>query len=152
MTPRLVLLLCSALVSCTAPPALKDFSSDGCSLFPDGNMRDSKLWCECCYQHDLAYWQGGTQPDRRHADEQLRSCVTAKTGDAALAQTMFVGVRSGGAPVFPTWYRWGYGWSFGRGYAPLNTAEQALVDEKLARIPTTRHPFSCEATQPRGVR
>lgn len=143
MTLRLML-LCSVLVSCSAPPTLKDFSSDGCSLFPDGNMRDSKLWCECCYQHDLAYWRGGTQDERLHADEQLRTCVETRTGDRALAQTMFAGVRSGGAPVFPTWYRWGYGWNFGRGYAPLSTTEQALVDEKLARLPATRHPFSCE--------
>jgi hypothetical protein len=144
MTGRATLLLLSVLSGCAAAPALKDFASDGCSLFPDGNTRDPHLWCDCCYQHDLAYWRGGTQDDRLHADEQLRACVNAKTGDAALAQTMFVGVRSGGAPVFPTGYRWGYGWNYGRGYAPLSTAEQHLVDEVLARMQKLQRKSFCE--------
>lgn len=144
MISRTTLLLVSALSGCAANPTLTDFASDGCSLFPDGNARDPQLWCECCYQHDLAYWRGGTQEDRLHADEQLRACVKAKTGDAALAQTMFVGVRSGGAPVFPTGYRWGYGWSYGRGYTPLSTTEQAWVDDRLARTQEVQRKYSCE--------
>ncbi len=144
MMLRAALLLVSVLAGCAATPTLKDFTSDGCSLFPDGNAQDPKLWCECCYQHDVAYWRGGTQAERLHADEQLRTCVKAKTGDAVLAQTMFAGARSGGAPVFPTGYRWGYGWNFGRGYAPLSSAEQTLVDDTLARTPGSPRQFSCE--------
>ena len=143
MTRRAALLLVSVLAGCAANPTLKDFTSDGCSLFPDGNARDPQLWCECCYQHDLAYWHGGTQEARLAADETLRACVQAKTGDDALAQTMFVGVRGGGAPVFPTWYRWGYGWSYGRGYAPLSNAEQTQVDSLLARSVLAQKQYSC---------
>jgi len=141
--PRAALLLVSVLAGCFTPPTLKDFTSDGCSLFPEGNTQHPQLWCECCYQHDVAYWRGGSQQERRTADEQLRDCITAKTGDAILAQTMFVGVRGGGTPVFPAGYRWGYGWSYGRGYAPLNVAEQAQVQHKLARTPSAPGQFSC---------
>lgn len=46
-----------------------DFTSDGCSLFPDGNLRDRTLWCECCFRHDIAYWQGEKKEDRLNADK-----------------------------------------------------------------------------------
>lgn len=109
---------------------LKDFASDGCSLFPDGTMGDRAKWCECCLRHDIAYWRGGAEQERKTADEALRACVLERTGDKALAETMYLGVRAGGHPVFPTWYRWGYGWTYGRGYKPLTMQEQHKVREK----------------------
>ena len=45
-----------------------DFTSEGCSLFPDGNFKDRALWCDCCLAHDISYWHGGTKEDRKHAD------------------------------------------------------------------------------------
>lgn len=143
---RVSLVLMSLLFGCASSPTptLKDFTSDGCSLFPNGNARDPTLWCECCYQHDLAYWRGGTDAERLHADEQLRNCVTLKTGDATLAETMYLGVRSGGGPIFPTGYRWGYGWSYGRGYAPLSSSEQVQVDDRLAALQRRQRHFSCK--------
>ncbi len=38
---------------------LRPFTSDGCSLFPDGTTRDRTRWCDCCMGHDIACWQGG---------------------------------------------------------------------------------------------
>jgi hypothetical protein len=52
---------------------------------------------------------------------------------------MYLGVRSGGHPVFPTWYRWGYGWTYGRGYKPLTGEEQKRVSKKLEEY-TGKHP------------
>jgi hypothetical protein len=120
------------LACCTAVWAtdLQDFTSDGCSLFPDGTIGDRAKWCECCFQHDIAYWRGGAEQERKTADEALRACVFERTGDEALAETMYLGVRAAGHPVFPTWYRWGYGWKFGRGYKPLTEQEQRQVREK----------------------
>ena len=141
---RVALLLLSVLTGCTATQTLKDFVSDGCSLFPDGTAQDPKKWCECCYQHDVAYWRGGTHQARLDADEQLHDCVKAKTGHAGLARMMWMGARGGGTPVFPTDYRWGYGWNYGRGYAPLTPAEQALVDKKQPPTPMPQR-FSCDA-------
>lgn len=119
------------LSACQKKQLLKDFTSDGCSLFPDRSLINSKDWCECCFQHDIAYWQGGTEAQRLEADEKLRACVLAKTGDPILADAMFNGVRFGGSPWFYNWYRWGYGWSYERKYQALTLEEQRLVSDKL---------------------
>ncbi|MFT4900949.1 MAG: hypothetical protein ACI81V_000216, partial [Lentimonas sp.] len=93
---------------------LKPFESDGCSMFPDRSLIDEKDWCECCYQHDLAYWQGGTLEQREQADQALRDCILKKTQNQQLAEIMYFGVRYGGSPYFYSWYRWGYGWDYSR--------------------------------------
>jgi len=113
--------------------ALRPFSSDGCSLFSDGTAADRTMWCECCLEHDMAYWQGGTKEQRRLADSRLRSCVARKSGSAELAQTMYLGVTVGGSPYFPAWYRWGYGWPYGRGYKALTPVESRLVAAEIKR-------------------
>jgi hypothetical protein len=81
------------------------FESDGCSLFPDGDYRD------CCVQHDLAYFSGGSWKARWRADDQLRKCVAGKRGlqHRPLSFLMWLGVRVGGVPWLPTPFRWGFG-------------------------------------------
>lgn len=138
---RAILSLVTALgllAGCRSPGVargIQPFRSDGCSLFPDGTFRDKNLWLSCCEEHDVAYWRGGTREEREQADLRLRDCILAKTGDAALADLVFEGVRGGGAPVFPTWYRWGYGWPYGRGYQPLTPEETRQADAMLRRDP-----------------
>ena len=129
----IIQILVFTLLACgsTFAAELHDFTSDGCSLFPDGNMKDRALWCDCCLTHDIAYWQGGTKEDRKHADEVLRDCVLQNTGSKAQADMMYNGVRAGGHPAFLTWYRWGYGWKYGKAYAPLTKQERQQVREKL---------------------
>lgn len=122
---------------------LSSFTSDGCSLFPDGKALDPELWCECCFMHDIAYWRGGSREDRKKADEELRDCVFKRTGNKALAKIMYDGVRAGGHPVFPTWYRWGYGWKFGRGYASLSGQEWEQVAARLTEYYTTSPEGYC---------
>jgi hypothetical protein len=142
MLRLLALLLMLAPLAACAPAAasdLRDFSSDGCSLFPDGTIKDRAKWCDCCFSHDIAYWQGGSEDERKAADEALRDCVIERTSDKVLAETMYLGVRTGGHPAFPTWYRWAYGWSYGRGYEPLTKQEQQQVQEKLAEY-RKKHP------------
>jgi hypothetical protein len=121
----------SGAIGCESNASLKPFSSDGCSLFPDRSPIAQKDWCECCFEHDKAYWRGGTREERRSADLRLKECVFLKTGDKALATLMYEGVRSGGSPYFYTWYRWGYGWSFDRKYQALNAQEVAMADQLL---------------------
>jgi protein tyrosine phosphatase (PTP) superfamily phosphohydrolase (DUF442 family) len=118
---------------------LRPFSSDGCSLFPDGTIRDRTKWCDCCLGHDIAYWQGGTSEERKKADEALRACVLDRTKNKNLAETMYLGVRAGGHPAFPAWYRWGYGWPYGTDYKPLSDAQKQQVRERLAEY-TQKHP------------
>jgi tyrosine-protein phosphatase SIW14 len=136
----LMALLLLGTGSFDAPAAdLRPFSSDGCSLFPDGTIRDRTKWCDCCLSHDIAYWQGGSTDERKKADEALRKCVHERTGDKNLAETMYLGVRAGGHPAFPAWYRWAYGWSYGRGYRPLSDKEKEQVHERLDEY-AQKHP------------
>lgn len=108
---------------CSASSGLRPFTTDGCSLFPDGSRRDRQLWHDCCVVHDRAYWQGGTRAERRQADRALKQCVAA-VGRPKTAKLMLAGVRVGGSPHFPTPFRWGYGWPFGRGYRALSIQEK----------------------------
>ena len=138
------LLAVLTLSSCFSGPHphtadISPFTSDGCSLFPDGTFTDRYKWCDCCQTHDLAYWQGGSADERSRADVTLRDCVLTRTGDKELAETMYLGVQVVGSPAFPTWYRWGYGWSYGRGYQPLSKVEIRHVKKWLADY-TQRHP------------
>ena len=94
-------------------------------------------WCDCCFQHDIAYWQGGTEAERLAADQALRACVFEKTQSQELADLMFEGVRFGGSPYFYNWYRWGYGWDFERKYGPLSEGEKAQVERKLSKLSGT---------------
>ena len=110
---------------------LANFTSDGCSMFIDGTFEKPELWKECCLLHDMAYWRGGTEEERKQADLAFKACVEKMTGDPILAQLMYEAVRAGGAPHFPTWYRWGYGWPVGRGYKALTAEEEKLADDKL---------------------
>lgn len=124
---------------------IDDFSFDGCSsIAPEGTPSDPALWCECCLEHDIAYWQGGTYTDRLHADEQLRSCVAEKSQCPALGELYYLGVRAGGSPYFYTSYRWGYGFDFGRGYKSLSAQEQAIADQKIDAY-FNEVPDPCEA-------
>ena len=142
LRPGVPVLLATLLLACSSAfgaAHIRPFSSDGCSLFPDGTHSDRNKWCDCCFTHDLAYWQGGSEADRLAADEALRDCVQQRSGDAALAETMYLGVRAGGSPAVPTGYRWAYGWDYGRGYRPLNTEEKEQVEHQLKTY-ADQHP------------
>ena len=99
----------------TEPLPPTAFTSDGCSLWFDGD------WLECCVLHDLAYWRGGTRQERQKADRALERCVAAR-GHTAAAGIMYAGVRVGGVWWLPTCFRWGFGWPYpqsgppGKGY------------------------------------
>ncbi|WP_226989253.1 tyrosine-protein phosphatase [Desulfuromonas sp. TF] len=131
MTPVLLAAMLLTGSATFAATEIHPFSSDGCSLFPDGTLNDRTRWCDCCFSHDMAYWQGGSEAERLATDEALRGCVQERTGDATLAQAMYLGVRAGGIPAFPAWYRWGYGWDYGRGYKELNAIEKEQVKRQL---------------------
>ena len=113
----------------SAPIALADFTTDGCSLFPDGTPAQPKLWCHCCVEHDKAYWAGGTESERSDADLALKVCVQT-LGRTKTAEIIWLGVRVGGSPYLPTSFRWSYGWPYMRGYRALNLTELAVAQEK----------------------
>ena len=138
--------LASGAGASTPPPeSIRPFSTDGCSVFSDRALIGEEDWCDCCVAHDLAYWRGGTAEERESADASLRSCVAGKTGNKALADMMYAGVRSGGSPHFYTSYRWGYGWAYGRGYQALSPSEQAAAAEQEAIYRAANPALACPA-------
>jgi hypothetical protein len=122
---------------------LKPFSTDGCSLFPEGGLLKPNLWCECCLAHDILYWKGGTRKEKEEADAQFNRCVTEKSNNKLLGNVMKLAVKMGGQPMFPTWFRWGYGWPVGRGYQALNRQEQKQAETKLYDFRFSNLPNIC---------
>ena len=115
---------------------LNPFTSDGCSNFPNGiPYFNENKWRNCCVEHDVAYWQGGTFQQREVADERLRQCVAA-SGEPEIAEAMYLGVRLGGHVSLPTSWHWGYGWVLKRPYSPLTPSEQTQVAKLITQIPT----------------
>ena len=91
------------------------FRTDGCSMWPDA-MFTGESWQACCVTHDIAYWCGGTCTMRKAADEELERCV----GDhyqTWMGALMKPGVRVGGPPWIPAYWRWGYGHEYPAGYS-----------------------------------
>lgn len=133
----------AALCGCAAPPELQPFATDGCSLFPDRALNGRADWCHCCLAHDLAYWRGDSAEARLQADAALRQCVLQAAHSRELADLMFAGVRVGGGPYLQTPYRWAYGWTGARGYAPLSSAEAAQADAAQARYQAGNPTLAC---------
>ncbi|MEE9354805.1 MAG: hypothetical protein V3U75_04370 [Methylococcaceae bacterium] len=133
MKKKLYWVTCLLMIVAASAKAgdIKPFTSDGCSLSPDGTILKRDLWLACCVAHDKAYWQGGTRKEKRTADLKFKQCLTNKTGNPVLSNTMYFAVRLGGSAFFPTWYRWGYGWGYGRGYKKLAPAEKKQSTEML---------------------
>ena len=109
---------------------LRPFTTDGCSLFPNGLPNHKDLWLECCIQHDKTYWLGGTRAERKAADRALSTCV-AQVNEPRIAKLMLGAVRVGGSPYWFSPFRWGYGWPYGRGYQPVSPEERALAEKLL---------------------
>src|SRR5262245_2198122 len=91
------------------------FRTDGCSLWPDG-MFTGETWQACCVTHDIAYWCGGSAAMRSAADEALAQCVGERY-HGWMGALMKRGVRVGGSPRVPAYWRWGYGHEFPSGYS-----------------------------------
>jgi hypothetical protein len=89
------------------PPLV--FTSDGCSMWPDGS------WAACCVEHDIEYWCGGSADDRYRADAILLECIS-DCCSGNLGRLTYLGVRAGGIPWQPFPWRWAYGFPGMRGY------------------------------------
>jgi len=126
---------CPALLRSADLPS-RPFTTDACSLFPDGD------WADCCIAHDIAYWCGGSFASRRAADRRLRACVAARHGGCGgrtLGALMEAGVFFGGSPWLPTPWRWGYGHRYPAGYAN-DVRDDATTRRSRAEEPDGRRP------------
>ncbi len=89
------------------------FKTDGCSCWPDNG------WQKCCVEHDVIYWMGGTEEERKQADLDLEKCVS-KSGHPFIGKIMYYGVCVGGVYWLPTPFRWGFGWKYPQSGPPKN--------------------------------
>ena len=99
----------------------KEFTTDNCSVVPDYDQS------ECCVKHDWAYWKGGSFQERWEADGKFLKCVK-ETRSGFLAPFRWLGVRVGGIGLFPSSFRWGYGWNWPTTRAPAD--DQSPVSEE----------------------
>ena len=60
---------------------LKPFVSDGCTMAPDGTFKNPEKWRDCCVEHDLWFWGGGTKEQRQTADKSLKICIQNKSNE-----------------------------------------------------------------------
>lgn len=127
-TTQLLIAFCLLLSGTSLADSLKPFSSDGCSAFPDGTVKQNELWLSCCQKHDFDYWKGGSYQERLASDNALEACV-AGVGEPEIALLMLAGVRVGGSPFWPTRFRWGYGWPYPKLYGPLTASELEQVEK-----------------------
>lgn len=110
----------------------RPFVFDGCTLFPEGTAENPKLWSECCLEHDLRFWAGGSRRLRDEADRQLRRCVKER-GDAAVGDMMYLGVILGSlSPVKFPGKRWGNAWEKPR-YEKLTADQISLIEAALGQ-------------------
>ena len=117
-----------------AEPQLKEFSTDNCSMFPEGTFDNQTLWKKCCLEHDVMYWMGGTKIDKKIADLQLRACVE-REGEAFIGWLMENGVRFGGQPLLNAPWKWGYGWEGREAFKELTSTEKKEVMLRMEMSP-----------------
>lgn len=124
-------------------PILRPFTSDGCSLSPNSFFKAD--FTECCVEHDVAYWIGGTKEQKDKSDILLKACMQSKLKpkfnkeiSASVAQTYYLGVQAGGVNFMPNSFRWGYGWNYVRPYAELTSEEltqaEILYGKNLSQL------------------
>lgn len=129
------LFVAQAIAHTSHASELKPFTTDGCSLWIDGTLEQPNLWRHCCVAHDLDYWKGGSEAQRKASDERIQACVKEAQGKG-MANYIYTNVRWGGSPYWMNHYRWGYGWDYfdgvwPRGYKVPTEQEQQLIDQAM---------------------
>jgi hypothetical protein len=111
------------------PLTLQEFTTDGCSAYPDGYPHTEEYeWLHCCVSHDMKYWMGGTYEEKVQADLELNQCVSEATFTSH-GKMMEMGVAAGGTAHLGTSWRWGYGWNKKITYEELSEDQLKQVDK-----------------------
>ncbi|MCK5021722.1 MAG: hypothetical protein KAR54_00530 [Candidatus Pacebacteria bacterium] len=88
------------------PP--KRFTTDGCSLWPNGFLGVD--FTNICINHDMQYWAGGSAEERKNSDIELKNEVNKIL--YPMGSIMYLGIRPFGHPLIPAPWRWGYGYEY----------------------------------------
>lgn len=129
----LLLFLLFASAQLFASEELVDFETDYCTMFEDGTPSKPMVWKQCCYDHDLRFWFGGSETQRDLADLRLKSCVE-NTGHQHIAKLMYYAVRAGRYSPVQHKLRWGWGWKPFIGYKDLSLEQKMTVKKKLNQL------------------
>lgn len=106
---------------------LEPFETDTCTFFIDGS------WSECCIEHDVRYWLGGSQERMDESDLKLRKCVEEKSNNI-WSSLIYQGVRLGHLSPIKSKYEWAWGWSEqNEKFSPLNQKQKAIAVDALRK-------------------
>ncbi len=132
----MVFIFAMFLASGVTAQDLIPFETDYCTGYAEGTHEQPNLWKQCCIEHDLYFWAGGSQADRNQTDLRLKSCIE-KTGATFQANLMYLGVRIGGmSPIKFKGKQWGNAWGEGRShYQKLTLEETYQVFHELELSP-----------------
>ena len=114
----------------SSAPKLQKFETDYCTMFVDGTKDKPEAFKQCCFDHDLRFWFGGSEVQRDLADSKLKECVE-KTGHTLIAKMMYYAVRAGKHSPIKNQYQWGWGWTPFEGYKPLSKDQKKVVSDSL---------------------
>jgi hypothetical protein len=113
---------------------LKSFKTDYCTGFREGTFKKPNLWKECCFEHDLRYWFGGTKKQENFADTQLKNCVYVEAGPF-YSNLMYYAVRAGHYSPIKHSTHWGWGWSDKRKYyQSLNSEQKKIIAIEVYKL------------------
>lgn len=86
------------------------FVYDGCTLFPD--QLPGLHLADACFDHDVAYWYGGTAAERKAADKRLQEEAAAQGWFGQIMQyPVYIGVQLFGDSFLTRLFNahWGFG-------------------------------------------
>jgi hypothetical protein len=112
--------------------ALMDFQTDYCTMYKEGPTNAPEIWKDCCLEHDMYYWAGGTTKDRNNADLRLKECVE-DLGYPVEAKIIFAGVKLGHLSPIKSKYPWNNGWFAKHQYLSLTPSERQQVEIKIRK-------------------
>lgn len=108
-------------------PPPRPFKSDGCTGWFD-SWQGKSLY-PAGFLHDLKYWAGypGEEVERLVADAELMIDVARILKSTTMAETMFHGVRVGGAEQLNASFSWGFGRKPTAGTSPAAPTDAKLT-------------------------
>ncbi|MBC7692565.1 MAG: hypothetical protein H7222_12450 [Methylotenera sp.] len=122
------------MTSSAAAEPPNPFGTDYCSLFFNGTPQAPDLWRDCCVEHDLTFWAGGTLQARKRADLKLEGCV-CEAGACEIAKLMYWGVKTG--RLWPYKFKrqqWGNAWGTELNYRKLTSEEVHQIYDGLGGL------------------
>jgi len=119
-----LILLCLLSVGCARQAEIRDFGRATDAVCSRTERRGSDEVVRLLLCPRLAYC-GAAAGRAKAADRKLRECVLERYRETKYCRLDVPWSPAfGGDPAFPTWYRWGYGWSYDGRHRPLSEEEK----------------------------